>query len=80
MEILAGVESPPEAQQARLQLQTQRLAGAIGQGVGDIVGTRTKLEHDWYLCGPAPVDQQALLQQRFDTARDTGQWRDGQQD
>jgi exonuclease SbcC len=80
MEILAGVESPPEAQQARLQLQTQRLAGAIGQGVGDIVGTRTKLEHDWYLCGPAPVDQQALLQQRFDTARETGQWHGGQQD
>ena len=69
MEILAGVESPPEAQQARLQLQTHRLAGAIGKGMGDIVGTRAKLEHDWYLCGPAPAAQQALLQQRFDTAR-----------
>ena len=71
MEILAGVESPPEAQQARLQLQTDRLAGAIGQGMGDIVGTRTKLEHDWYLCGPAPAAEQALLQQRFDNARNS---------
>ena len=74
MEILAGVESPPEERQARLQLQTHRLAGAIGKGVGDIVGTRTKLEHDWYLFGAAPAAQQALLQQRFDTARDSGQW------
>ncbi|MEA2079100.1 MAG: DUF349 domain-containing protein, partial [Pseudomonadota bacterium] len=72
MEILAGVESPPEARQARLQLQTHRLAGAIGQGVGDIVGTRAKLEHDWYLTGAAPAAQEALLQQRFDTARDSG--------
>ena len=79
MEILAGVESPPEAQQARLQLQTQRLAGAIGQGMGDIVGTRVKLEHDWYLCGPAPAAEHALLQQRFDAARDSCQW-NGEQD
>jgi len=78
MEILAGVESPPEARQARLQLQTHRLAGAIGKGVGDIVGTRAKLEHDWYLFGAAPAAQQALLQQRFDTARDSGQ-RNGKQ-
>jgi hypothetical protein len=74
MEILAGVESPPEARQARLQLQTHRLAGAIGQGVGDIVGTRAKLEHDWYLCGAAPAAQESRLQQRFDTARASCQW------
>ncbi|MEN8760881.1 MAG: DUF349 domain-containing protein, partial [Thiogranum sp.] len=80
MEILARVESPPEARQARLQLQTHRLAGAIGKGVGDIVGTRTKLEHDWYLFGAAPAAQQALLQQRFDAARDSGQWNHEQQD
>jgi len=80
MEILAGVESPPQDRQARLQLQTHRLAGAIGRGVGDIVGTRTKLEHDWYLFGAAPAAQQALLQQRFDTARDSGQWNGEQQD
>jgi len=73
MEILAGVESPPEDRQARLQLQTHRLAGAIGKGVGDIVGTRAKLEHDWYLFGAAPAAQQAMLQQRFDTARDSCQ-------
>jgi len=74
MEILARVESPPEDRQARLQLQTHRLAGAIGKGVGDIVGTRAKLEHDWYLFGAAPAAQQALLQRRFDNARDSGQW------
>jgi hypothetical protein len=80
LEILAGVESPPEARQARLQLQTHRLAGAIGQGVGDIVGTRAELEHDWYLFGAAPAAQQALLQRRFDAALDSRQCNGEQQD
>jgi hypothetical protein len=69
MEILAGVESPPELRQARLQLQTSRLAGAMAQGAGDIFGSRAKLEHDWYLCAAAPAEQESLLQQRFDAAR-----------
>ncbi len=70
MEILAGVESPAEDQQARLQLQTNRLAGAMGKGRGDIVGSREKLERDWYLCGAAPVAKETGLQQRFDRARE----------
>ncbi len=80
MEILAGVESPPEARQARLQLQTRRLAGAIGKGAGDIFGTWAKLEHDWYLSGAAPEAEEALLQQRFDKARDHWQAHGKQQD
>jgi hypothetical protein len=70
MEIRAGVESPPEAQEARMQLQARRLAGAIGHGEGDIVGTRATLEHDWYLCGAAPAAQETLLQRRFEHALD----------
>jgi hypothetical protein len=69
MEILAGVESPPELRQARLQLQASRLAGAMAQGAGDTFGSRAKLEHDWYLCAAAPAEQESLLQQRFDAAR-----------
>jgi exonuclease SbcC len=69
MEILAGVESPSELREARLQLQTARLAGAMAQGTGDTMGSRAELEHDWYLGAAAPAEQERLLQQRFDVAR-----------
>ena len=74
MEILAGVESPPEAREARMQIQTSRLAGAIAKGAGDLVGTRAQIEHDWYTTGVAPHADDVLLQERFDTAREQCPW------
>lgn len=68
MEILAGVESPPEVHQARLEFQVNRLAEAIGQGSGDKVGKMAEIQHEWYLSGGAPVNQEKILQGRFEKA------------
>ena len=68
MEILAGVESPPEAQQARMEFQVNRLAAAIGQGAGDKVGKMAEIQRDWYLSGGAPANQEKRLQRRFEKA------------
>ena len=68
MEILAGVESPPELQQARLEFQVNRLAEAIGQGSGDKVGKMAEIQREWYLSGGAPANQEKTLQGRFEIA------------
>ena len=68
MEILAGVESPPEVQQARMAFQVNRLAEAIGQGSGDTVGKMAEIQHEWYLSGGAPASQEKILQGRFEKA------------
>jgi len=68
MEILAGVESPSEVQQARLEFQVNRLAEAIGQGSGDKVGKMAEIQREWYLSGGAPASQEKILQGRFEKA------------
>jgi len=68
MEILAGVESPPEVQQARMEFQVSRLAEAIGQGSGDKVGKMAEIQREWYLSGGAPASQEKILQRRFGKA------------
>jgi uncharacterized protein (DUF305 family) len=68
MEILAGVESPPEVQQARLEFQVNRLAEAMGQGSGDKVGEMADIRREWYLSGGAPANQEKILQGRFEKA------------
>ncbi len=68
MEILSGVESPPELKQARMEYQANRLAEAMGQGEEDPVGKIAELERSWCLTGGAPASQEALLQQRFNKA------------
>jgi len=71
MEILAGVESPPEAQQARMELQVKRLAEAMGHGAGDTIDTMAEIQHAWYMKGAAPAAEQQALQQRFEQASRT---------
>ena len=68
MEILAGVESPPEVQQVRLEFQVNRLAEAIGQGSGDKVGKMGEIRREWYLSGGAPANLEKILQGRFEKA------------
>lgn len=70
MEILSGVESPVELQQARMEFQANRLAEAMGQGENDPVGKLAELERSWYLTGGAPASEEAVLQQRFARARE----------
>ncbi|MEN8179268.1 MAG: DUF349 domain-containing protein [Pseudomonadota bacterium] len=68
MEILSGVQSPPELQQARMEFQANRLAEAMGQGEEDPVGKIAELELSFCLTGSAPTSEEAGLQQRFEKA------------
>ena len=68
MEILAGVDSPAEAQQARLELQVKRLAGAMGQGSEDTQDRIAEIRQQWYLTGGGPAGEERILQQRFEKA------------
>jgi hypothetical protein len=68
MEIVAGVESPPEFAQARMECQVSRLSETLGRrdntqdgGVDDEV---RRIEAAWYLLGVSP-DQEAALGERF---------------
>jgi hypothetical protein len=68
MEILAGVDSPAEAQQARLEVQVKRLAGAMGQGSEDTQDRIAEIRQQWYLTGGGPAGEERILQQRFEKA------------
>lgn len=63
LEIIAGIESPPEFAQQRLEFQVARLAERMVAGEDDPLQGATQLLHEWYRCGPAPVD--AALAARF---------------
>jgi exonuclease SbcC len=70
LEILAGVDSPPSAQQRRMQYQVARLNKELSQGLKE---TRTpdeqlrEIQIDWYCLGSLPGDA-AELYQRFSQA------------
>jgi hypothetical protein len=68
MEILAGVESPVEAQQARLELQVRRLAGAMGQATEGTMDKMAEIQRQWYLTGGGPASEERILQHRFEKA------------
>ena len=68
LEIAAGIDSPPEFAQQRLELQVARLADRMTEGEEDRIQDATRLLRDWYLCGPAPLDR--ALCGRFERARD----------
>jgi hypothetical protein len=67
LEILAGVESPPEFSQQRLESQVARLAERMVEGEEDPLQDTARLLRDWYLCGPAPRDE--ALDARFERIR-----------
>jgi len=67
IEILLGIDSPPEADQARLAYQVSRLSAAMGGEERKIVDKQTEveeIERNWYLSA-APSDQTARLEKRF---------------
>jgi exonuclease SbcC len=71
MEILAGVDSPPESKQARLAHQVARLSAAMG---GEPIDARDpqieaeEIERDWYLSAAVSPEQTQTLEQRFSKA------------
>lgn len=64
LEIIAGLSSPADLAQQRLEFQVARLAERMVEGEDDPLQGATRLLHDWYLCGPAPQD--ASLLARFE--------------
>ena len=67
MEILLGIDSPPEAAQARLAYQVSRLSAAMsGEDRKSLDKQREveEIERNWYLSA-APSAQTAYLEQRF---------------
>lgn len=73
LEVLAQVESPPYAKQARMEFQVAQLAHKMTHGkVEDDMGAKFDLalhiERQWYFIGPAPKEQTPLLEQRFNYA------------
>ncbi len=73
LEILAGVDSPEEFSQARMEYQVSRLSDALGGGDETPAGKGVldevwKIEQEWYELGPAPGDQNEALDSRFDRA------------
>jgi DNA repair protein SbcC/Rad50 len=70
LEILLGIESPPDAAQARLAYQVSRLSAAMsGAEIKqmDKESEIEEIEREWYLIA-APSDQTARLEQRFHNA------------
>lgn len=71
LEIATGIESPPDAVEARLAYQVSRLSEAMS---GGDIGSTDKLtefqeiERAWYLAGAVPREQALVLQTRFDRA------------
>jgi hypothetical protein len=65
-EYLCGIESPPEAQAARLKLQVDKLAQRMSGGQAPSPeAERERLDREWYGIGPLdPADRQRLAQRR----------------
>lgn len=69
LEVLAGIDSPPEHREERLALQVARLKDHMREGEGDPLQGGERLIDAWYLCGPAPQEIAAALDARFARAR-----------
>jgi hypothetical protein len=67
LEILAGVETPPELAQQRLEFQVARLTERMVDGEEDPLQGSARLLKEWYLCGPAP--RSPGLDSRFERIR-----------
>jgi hypothetical protein len=72
MEILAGIESPPDEQAYRMNLQVKRLADGLAAGLQQSLAEQVQaVELEWLGVGPAlPVDQAEAFAARFERARE----------
>lgn len=69
LEVLTGVESPPDQAQERLMFQINRLSERLGHREADPLDAAPKVEEAWYLCGPASAPLMETLEARFERAR-----------
>ncbi len=66
MEFLAGVETPAEYRDARMNHQVRRLSQRMsGESLPPPREEADKLERTWLGCGPLPADQAAEINRRF---------------
>jgi len=71
IEIAAGIDSPAEFTQARMQFQVSRLADAMHQKLEEPRSRENRLQHlqmEWYQAGPVPMETQGGLEARFERA------------
>ncbi len=71
MEILAGIESPAEAAQARLAYQVDRLSAAMTGGEKTSMNPQQEaleIETNWYLSAAVSREQTTILEARFNKA------------
>ncbi len=69
LEILAGIDSPPECARERLAFQVNRLQHHMGAGERDALEAADRLLEAWYLCGPVPAEEAESLEARFQRAK-----------
>lgn len=72
LEVLNGVESPPEFAEDRMQYQVSRLAGALHKNFEPHQSPAEQvrqLEIDWLLAGPVEASLRPALEERFNRAR-----------
>jgi hypothetical protein len=69
MEVLAGIDSPPEHAEARMAFQVERLASALGERKGSTADSLEALVRVWCLTGPVPAAYAEALEARFEAAR-----------
>lgn len=67
MEIVAGVESPPESAALRMEYQVARLSASLAGAVAkaDAIYDPRHLQEQWCLTGALPADREAELDTRF---------------
>ena len=75
MEIVAGMESPPEFATLRMEYQVARLSASLaGAAVkADAIYDPRRLQEQWCLTGALPAEAEAKLDVRFLRALDA--WR-----
>jgi len=68
MEIIAGVESPPDQAQLRMTYQVARLSASLAGGTAvksEAIYDAQQLQEQWFLTGALPADAAAALDERF---------------
>lgn len=71
IEIAAGIDSPAEFTQARMQFQVSRLADAMHHKIGEPRSRQDQLrdlQMEWYQSGPVPMEMLDSLEARFERA------------
>jgi len=71
IEIAAGIDSPAEFTQARMQYQVSRLADAMHHQLEETRSPHEQLrdlQMAWYQAGPVPLESQGSLEARFERA------------